>query len=224
MLKTAAVACACIAAQSIADPILTDSLTSDSGSWMTTSGNWSFSDAGLQNTGGGENRIFQDALNGQTSYAVEFTGTLHQSQGWGVWLSAGLDPHNHVSGYTFQYDPGWNPDSYLLRRWNDNHESVLMQVDLDVDYDQAHQFRLEVDDGDFRAYEDNVLVMAFADLTEHDGNLIGFRTWASSLASFQNLSVTTTVVPTPGAASAGLACLGLAAFVRGAGSSRRGRG
>lgn len=186
------------AAAAGADEIYVDPMTSDSGAWNVTEGRWIHDAAGMSNDRGGENRAFVDVLNGATSYAIEFTATLHMNKGWGIWLSTGLDAQDDATGYTFQYDPGWSPDSYLLRRWVDDSESVLMQNDLDVEYGEALDFRLEVDGDVFRAYQDGQLVMATNSITSHDGNLIGLRTWAGSRATFSNFNVTTIPAP-PGA-------------------------
>ena len=204
-LTIAAIACA------MGDVLAQDALTSDSGAWMTTRGEWSFSDAGLGNVRGAENRIFADLLAGHADYAVEFDATLHKDKGWGVWLSAGVGPGDKVSGYSFQYDPGWS-DSYLLRTWIDNKESVLLATDLDTDYGQPHHFRLEVAGDSFSAFQDGQQVLSYASLDGRAGDLIGFRTWAQSFATFSDLVVTS--VPAPSAASVALGALGLAVCVR----------
>lgn len=195
-----------------ADELYVDSLTTDAGAWDVTHGNWIFDASGMSDSQGGENRTFVDVLNGATSYAVEFTATLHQDKGWGVWLSTSLDADDDATGYTFQYDPGWSPDSYLLRNWTNDHESVLFQTDLNVEYGQALDFRLEVDGDEFKAYQEGQLVMATNSLSGHAGDLIGFRTWAGSEATFSNLSVTT--IPSPPAGTVAIAALGIVSCLR----------
>lgn len=213
MIRNASVVIATVACAAAADELYTDSLASDSGNWDVTRGNWMFDASGMSNSTYGENRAFVDVLNGATSYAVEFTATLHQHKGWGVWLSTDLSgPSDRATGYTFQYDPGWSTDSYLLRDWQNNHESVLFQTDLDVEYGQALDFRLEVDGDEFRAYQEGHLVMQTDGLIGHPGDLIGFRTWAASEATFSNLRVST--IPAPPAGAVAIASIGVLACVR----------
>jgi len=200
------------AGAAMGDELLFDPLTSDSGHWNVTSGSWVHDELGMHNSVPGENRAFIDVLNGSTSYTVEVSATLHSDKGWGVWLSADMDAQDRVSGYTFQYDPGWSPDSYLLRRWEDGVESVLHQVDLDVEYGEAFDFRFEVEDASFRALQDGELIMSTDVLGVHDGDLVGFRTWSSSSATFSSLAVT--AVPSPSGASVVLGALGVVMCAR----------
>ena len=195
-----------------ADQLYVDPMITDSGAWNVTSGSWIHDADGMSNAGNGEHRAFVDLLDGATSYAIEFTATLYEDKGWGVWLSTSLDAQDDATGYTFQYDPGWTPDSYLFRRWENDSESVLSQVDLDVQYGQALNFRLEVDGEEFRAYEEGQLVLATNTMATHDGNLVGLRTWAGTEATFSDFTVTT--IPSPPAGAVVIAALGIVTCLR----------
>jgi len=154
-------------------------------------GQWTFSGDGLANTTSGENRIFLDVLPDETpAYEVSLTANLLTGSGWGLFFGAGLSA-NKVSGYTFQYDPGYGNGAYLLRRWQNDGESVLRAVTAPLSRNCAHDFRFVIGPDSLEAYQDGVAVLSYAGHLAPAGDLLGLRTWSASRAGFTDLSVST---------------------------------
>ena len=166
--------------------------------WNVTAGQWNWSEDGVNNAKSGENRLFADALGDRTDYQIKLSAALDAGKGWGVWFGASLDSKDRVSGYTFQYDPGYGSGAWLLRRWENNNESVIAQVDYNFDFGSYHDFTLDVTDTGFNAYQDGELVLSYEGDLPSDGNFVGLRTWSGSQARFHSFSLSDLpTVPTP---------------------------
>lgn len=172
--------------------VYADSLSAGPAPAFTVSrGQWSFSGDGLANTASGENRIFLDVLPDDTpAYEVSLTANLLTGSGWGLFFGAGLSA-NAVSGYTFQYDPGYGNGAYLLRRWQNDSESVLRAITAPLTHNCAHDFRFVIGPDSLEAYQDGVSVLSYSGNLAPAGDLLGFRTWSASRAVFTDLRVST---------------------------------
>ncbi len=177
------------AAPTLATPIYSSSLQSGPEfGWHTTHGRWDWTADGLTD-GPGENRIFLDVLNGLSEYEVTVSVSLLAGKGWGLFWGAGLERGDRVSGYTFQYDPGYGRGAHLLRHWTESRESVLVAVPADLDRGSFHNFRFKMWDRGFRAFQEANLVLAYDGPLPPSGDLLGLRTWSNSEAVFRDLTV-----------------------------------
>lgn len=167
--------------------------------WVVSEGSWEWTPLGLSNDASGENRVFLDALSGLEQYAVSVSAVLDQGNGWALFFGADLDGKNRVSGYTFQYDPGYGGGAYLLRDWSKNKESVLASVAAPLDLGVGHDFQFDVTATSFRAVQDGVEVLSFDGALSPAGDLLGFRTWSNSDATFANFQLAS--VPEPSCAA-----------------------
>jgi fructan beta-fructosidase len=122
-------------------------------------------------------------------YLVSFSAMLDNGPGWGLFFNSRVDRSNRVSGYTFQYDPGYGRGAYLLRRWVNNRESVIKAVSASLDYDVSHTFTLDITPGSLSISQDGGEVLAYTGNLPVQGDVLGFRTWGSTDATFQNVAV-----------------------------------
>jgi len=176
--------------------IYADSLTSgETSSWTTTHGEWAWTTEGLTNAAAGENRIFLDVLSDVTEYEVSLAATLDAGNGWGLFFGADLDGADRVSGFGFQYDPGYGGGAYLLRKWQSNSESVLASQFAELDLHVEHDFALMIAPNSFRVYQDDVEVLSYDQELAPVGPLLGLRTWSTSDATFSDFAVSS--VPEP---------------------------
>ena len=163
---------------------------SQSDNWSTTKGKWDFSSDGLANSKKGENRIFTDVAVGSDPYTIDFTGNLLSGNGWGLFFGSDLTSNNNkVTGMNFQYDPGYSGGAYLLRKWENDKESVVARFVTKLDYNTDHVFTLNVSSDSFSAFQDGVEVLSYTGDMNLAGSMIGMRTWSSSNAQFKNLTV-----------------------------------
>ncbi len=173
-----------------AAPIYSTAFTpAEQDNWQVTRGEWLWSDDGLTNTKHGENRIFIDTLVGLNDYTVSLSANLHEGQGWGMFFGSNLDSQNKISGFNFQYDPGWGDGAYLIRKWDSDKESVLSSVRTDLDYDIVHDFLFQVSNNSITVQQDGTEIIRYNGLLEPEGTLLGLRTWSGSTASFTSMSV-----------------------------------
>ena len=163
--------------------------------WTTTHGEWAWTTAGLTNAVPGENRIFLDVLSDVTEYEVSLAATLDAGNGWGLFFGADLDDANRVSGFGFQYDPGYGGGAYLLRKWQSNNESVLAAQFAGLDLHVEHDFALTIAPDSFCVYQDGVEVLSYDQELAPAGSLLGLRTWTTSEATFSDFAVSS--VPEP---------------------------
>jgi len=194
--------------------IYSDSLQNgEDSSWTITSGKWSWSIDGLSNSATGENRIFLDALKGidiDEGYEIHFKCNLKKGSGWGVFFNAGLNSKNQVSGYSFQYDPGYSSGAYLLRKWTNNSETVVTSaIHKEMqNYNTNHDFVVKVSSSAFSVMQDGVDVLSYGKSLNSFGELVGLRTWSCSSAMFSDFSISDTgSVPEPATLSLMLGCI-----------------
>ena len=181
--------------------------------WHATHGRWHWTDQGLVSSHG-ENRIFLDVLDDESEYKVDFSADLLKGKGWALFWASSLDGRKRVSGYSFQYDPGYGAGAYLLRQWQKNRESVLLAVPADLDQGVFHDFAFTIGSDGFRALQDGRPVLSYDKPLEPSGDLLGFRTWANSQAVFRNFNVATQTTPVPEPGTLLLLALGAAMYPR----------
>jgi len=154
-------------------------------------GKWKAKNGVLEPKGKGERRLaFGDES--WTDYEMTVSATLSKGQGYGIYYRA--DGDRDISGYCFQYDPGYRPDSFLVRKVNNGQEEwppfqrVTMPDGFPI-YNQPHEITTTVK-GDHHVIKvDGAVVLDFYDSTFSSG-MAGLRSWENSKVSFQNTTVT----------------------------------
>lgn len=138
---------------------------------------------------GGEHRSFSGDANWK-DYTIDVKATLLQGQGYGVYFRA-TDPER-ADAYIFQYDPGYGRGAFLLRRITDGREAspfARAWAPQDFDwYGEERDIRIDVSGNAFTAYVDGEEVVSGTD-EEYSHGGIGFRTWGSSVADFDDVTV-----------------------------------
>ena len=160
-----------------------DSLTTLTGTWKTQDGT-------LVPTSKGENRLaFGDEK--WIDYELKANVTLHSGPGYGIYYRA--DGNSDISGYCFQYDPGYWPDSFLVRRvYNGNEEwppfqRVTIPNDFPI-YNQPHEINITIEEDHHVIKVDGQVILDFKDRTFASGTA-GFRSWSRSEVGFDNVNV-----------------------------------
>ena len=189
-LATICIVLAAFAAKLSASTIWSDTLTNGAPpEWQTNRGSWSWTSAGLGNAAAGENRIFTVLPADLKDTQIGVTATLKSGSGWGLFFGSQLSPTNAITGYTFQYDPGYGTGAYLLRQWTSDKESVLLPVISKLDFGVAHRFEFTFTDTSFLAFQDGKEVLSYKGSLSPSDTLAGFRTWGSSQAVFSDFTV-----------------------------------
>ncbi len=162
---------------------------------------------------GNESRVMS-TIKRDTQDAVFTTeATLRSGWGYGIWTRASLSNGSKVSGYSFQYDPGYanvNPGfgkALLLRVWDSGRECgnpvARVKWPEGLDVNAAHKV-VVVDKGDtlyasidgIKMFDVPSLKAAMkssgcsANFAEPNGTEVGFRSWnATSSVFFENTTL-----------------------------------
>jgi len=151
-------------------------------------GNWNTANGTLNNKPDQENRIaFGDTA--WTDYEIKTSAVLTEGNGYGIYYRADGNPN--ITGYVFQYDPGLG-NMFVVRKVvggveQSPFQTVSMPASLPI-YNQSHDISITVV-GDHTVIKvDNQPIMDFRDSSFASGSG-GFRTWGSTAATFDNLSV-----------------------------------
>jgi len=125
-------------------------------------------------------------------YVVSVDGATLAS-GWGYGVAFRLqDTPNGITGYMFQYDPGYYPGSFIFRKWVNGRElSPPIAVKKAPDYDwygEAHNVTVAVKGDTFTAYVDGEEMLSVTDSAYPTGGA-GLRTWDSTVVCFDGFSV-----------------------------------
>jgi len=117
--------------------------------------------------------------------------TLSSGSGYGIVFRA-ENPPNGMTGYVFQYDPGYYPGSFIIRKWVNGRElSVPIAVAKAPGYNwynTPHDLSVVVKDNTFTAYVDGVEVVAAQDSSYPTGGA-GIRTWDSTLVCLDQFQI-----------------------------------
>ena len=162
---------------------------SNADNWTISRGEWNYDSGKLENGFGGENRMFTSIDSAAGEYTVEFTANLINGSGWGFYFGSDVSANNTVSGMNFQYDKGYSGGTYLLRKWDDNHESVTARQKGTLDLDNSHVFTFQISTDGFTAFQDGIEILSYSGEMNIVGNNIGFRTWSTREAVFSDLTV-----------------------------------
>jgi len=155
-------------------------------------GTWEIQNGTLANKRHGENRLaFGDER--WKDYEVKVNTTLSKGNGYGIYYRA--DKNEKISGYCFQYDPGYGKGSFLVRKVVNGREKspikesrTWMPDDYKV-YDQPHEITVNVKGNHHIIKIDGEVVSEFYDDTFESGSA-GFRTWNGTDVNFEDVTVT----------------------------------
>jgi hypothetical protein len=155
--------------------------------WQIAAGTWASVDGAL-NGGPNEGRIFTPLK--ANDYTITVDGArLTQGNGYGVFFRA--QNFGSINGYSFQYDPGLG--GFAFRKWVGGSEiaTPIAFAKAPAGYDwyaASRKLQLSVSGSTFSATLDGQTVLTTTDSTYAAGGM-GFRTWDSTKASFDNLTV-----------------------------------
>jgi len=127
-----------------------------------------------------------------TDYSVMLNdANLSSGSGYGVAFRAVNTP-NGMNGYVFQYDPGYYPGAFIIRKWVNGRElSAPIAVAKAPGYDwygSPRDIEVVVEGDTFTAYVDGVEVLTATDSTYATGGT-GLRTWDSTKVCFDQFGM-----------------------------------
>jgi Flp pilus assembly pilin Flp len=125
-------------------------------------------------------------------YTVKLNGAnLGSGNGYGVVFRA-ENTQNGMTGYVFQYDPGYSPGSFIIRKWANG---VELNPPLAVApangynwYNTPRDIQVNVKGDTFTAYVDGKPVLTAKDSTYTSGGA-GLRTWDSTQVCFDQFGM-----------------------------------
>lgn len=162
-------------------------------------------------TYGNEARVVSTLPRKSQDVVMTTDATLNSGWGYGVWFKANLNSGAAVSGYSFQYDPGYANvnasfgKALLLRVWNNGSEcgtpvaKVRWPEGLSVN--DKHRIMVAAQGDTLYATIDGIKMFDVPSLSQAlkssncnmpapSGNQVGFRTWSSTgKATFANTTV-----------------------------------
>ncbi len=152
-------------------------------------GDWFVQDGQLRPTRrGGEHRIVFGSID-WTDYTVEVEATLDEGMGYGIYYRSNGEAN--ITGYCFQYDPGYS-NYFLVRRvFNGREQSPFQRIRMPEGfsvYGQSHAISIGVDGNRHVISIDGQVIMEFDDDTFSSGSA-GFRSWGNSDVSFDEVRV-----------------------------------
>ncbi len=129
---------------------------------------------------------------GTDDYSVTLSGSdLTSGSGYGVAFRA-EDTPTGMTGYVFQYDPGYYPGSFIFRKWVNGKElSTPIAVAPAPGYswyNTPRDIQVVVEGDTFTAYVDGVAVLTATDSTYTSGGA-GIRTWDSTKVCFDQFEM-----------------------------------
>ncbi|MCD6353638.1 MAG: prepilin-type N-terminal cleavage/methylation domain-containing protein [Proteobacteria bacterium] len=151
-------------------------------------GRWEIRKGALVPRGRGENRLAFGDKNWK-DYEIKTNVTLDKGKGYGIYYRA--DGKRNISGYIFQYDPGYGK-SFLVRKvYKGREKSPFQRVKMPKGfsiYKQTHEVAITVENNHHIIKVDGEAVFDFEDDTFSSG-MAGFRTWGNSKVNFDDVVV-----------------------------------
>jgi Flp pilus assembly pilin Flp len=163
--------------------------------WDLRNTGWVIVDGELRNEEDGEHQA-KTGDDTWDNYTITIgSADLQQGNGYGVYFRVHNEPD--FNGYAFQFDPGYrggrSPNgSFIIRKITNGRESPPIahaSAPLDHEwYNQVRRLVINVRDDTFTVFMDGEKILTGTDDSYPRGR-IGLRTWDSTRASFDNLSV-----------------------------------
>jgi type II secretory pathway pseudopilin PulG len=160
-------------------------------------GNWETTAEGIRPANPGEHRLaFGDPQ--WTDYTLTLNATLESGPGYGIYFRA--DGEKQISGYAFQYDPGYGSGEFLVRKVIDGKEQSPFQRARFPEgyavYNQAREISITTRGTATTIRVDGAVVFEFEDDAFASG-MAGLRTWSNTSAVFHEVQVSTPAGSTP---------------------------
>ncbi|WP_129670733.1 family 16 glycoside hydrolase [Candidatus Chloroploca sp. Khr17] len=168
--------------------------------WTTKYGNWNLENGKL--CGGPRAGSIYRPIEADNYRIKVDQSTLISGYGYGVFFrasnfdsSGSSAPVGKVNGYSFQYDPGFYPGQFIIRKWTNGTEAApFARVNAPSGFVWSgvdRQIELEVVGNTFAVSLDGEEILRATDnQNPYMSGDMGFRTWnADSKACFDDLSV-----------------------------------
>jgi len=140
-------------------------------------GGWKIVNGVLVPDGPGEHRLaFGDP--GWTDVKLDVNATLNSGRGYGIYFRS--DGKANISGYCFQFDPGYSPPSFIVRKVVNGAEGSvpIASAPMPAGYSKntPHDITINADGNHIVIQVDGVTVLDFYDSTFPSGGA-GLRSW-----------------------------------------------
>ncbi len=179
--------------------------------WRVAYGSAEIADHSINMTKGGEARVVSTVPRASQDMVFTTTAKLESGRGYGIWTRANLTTGAAVSGYSFQFDPGYQyvdakfGKALLLRVWDNGREcgtpiaKVQWPAGLNVNGENRVMVVAKGDslyatiDG-IRMFDvpslSDALAKSGCQMKTPSGTQVGFRTWNSDgRATFRNTTI-----------------------------------
>jgi len=153
-------------------------------------GKWDVQSGALVNKSQGESRLAFGQKD-WTDYTLTVNATLTSGDGYGIYYRS--DGRPDITGYVFQYDPGFGSGEFIVRKVaNGQEQSPFQRVPIPKGftvYNTSHQIAVSVVGNQHTIQIDGATVLSFTD-DAYTSGMGGLRTWTKSQAIFEDVSVT----------------------------------
>ena len=171
--------------------------------WEVVRGAATITDKMVSLSVAGENRVLSTKPLATPDMVFSTDATLKSGAGYGVWFRASLDSSNRINGYTFQYDPLYG-NAFIIRHWYQGTECAtpIAKTAFPAGFaiNAKHRLIVVVQGDTIWASVDGVEMFRVASLKTAaanspckyplpTGTRIGFRTWNTSPATFENTTL-----------------------------------
>ena len=179
--------------------------------WRLVFGKATITGNNVDMTAGNEARVISTLPRTSPDMVYSTQATLVSGSGYGIWTRANVVNGAAVSGYTFQYDPGYENvnksfgKALLLRVWNNGSECgtpiARVQWPAGLEVNATHQVTVVTKGDALYATIDGIkmfdvpslkgaLAASKCNMPEPTGSQVGFRTWSSTgKATFRNTTI-----------------------------------
>lgn len=152
-------------------------------------GSWENRGGTLVPTGRGENRLSFGDKNWE-DYELNVNADLSKGKGYGIYFRS--DGDSKISGYCFQYDPGYGKGAFLVRKVvNGKEKSPFQRTWIPNDfpvYNQSHEISITVEGDHYVIKVDGEEIFNFHDNAFSSGSA-GLRSWGKSVVGFQDVTI-----------------------------------
>ena len=127
-----------------------------------------------------------------TDYVVTLSdANLKSGSGYGIAFRA-QNTSTGMTGYVFQYDPGFSPGSFIIRKWVNGRELstpiAVAKASGYSWYNTPRDIKIVIKGSTFTAYVDGKLVLTATDSTYATGGA-GLRTWDSTIVCVDGFNI-----------------------------------
>lgn len=171
--------------------------------WQIVRGSATITNTMVSLSVAGENRVLSTKPLATPDMVFSTDATLKSGAGYGVWFRASLDASNRINGFTFQYDPLYG-NAFIIRHWYQGVEcpTPIAKTVFPSGFavNAKHRLIVVVQGDTIWASVDGIEMFRVASLKTAaanspckyplpTGTRIGFRTWNTSPATFENTTL-----------------------------------